>query len=126
MTRTRLKCPRPKIANTAINEVGTRNQTRLTSEATSQKRAPTVSTNSTDQNLPTPAAAAHLTRALGRNISAATLNTYRCRNVGPPYYKSQNGQMIRYRVADLDAYAAARLAPPMQRIEPPQEAQITT
>ena len=69
----------------------------------------------------TVAAAEYLTRVLGRRISPSTLITYRCRGIGPAYYKSHNGQMVRYRLADLDAYAAARLSPPMQRIEPEQE-----
>ena len=82
-----------------------------------------MSTNTTEDqpSKDTIAAAQYLTRALGRSVSAKTLHTYRCRKRGPAYYKSQNGQMVRYRDADLDAYAAARLAPPMQRIEPQPE-----
>ena len=84
---------------------------------------PAVSTNAIEDqpSKDTVAAAEHLTRALGRAISPSTLHTYRCRKRGPAYYKSHNGQMVRYRVADLDAYAATRLAPPMQRIEPQPE-----
>ena len=83
----------------------------------------TLAANITDDPPPkdTAAAAEYLTRALGRKISPATLITYRCRKRGPAYYRSRNGQMVRYRIADLDAYAAARLSPPMQRIQPEQE-----
>ena len=65
-------------------------------------------------------AAEYLTQR-GCKISPATLATYRSRKIGPAYYKSQNGQIVRYSDPDLDAFAAARLAPPMQRIEPQPE-----
>lgn len=67
----------------------------------------TTATGPLHQYVDTPQAAAYL------GIKVSTMNCWRSRREGPPFCKI--GGRVRYRVADLDAWAEGRRRDPSER-----------